>query len=388
MNGKSIAQRCVKAAARMKRKAASDLYNRLGLMTHWNVPDIEFQNREGKRVLILIDSLGRAGAQRVACHLASGLADKCNVVLMIYNDKEKTYHIDSRVHLICMPKFYYGRTEKLYAGYLRNVKRIYRIDVSLSMLHRMNCLNVYTKGRERVIVSERNNPKLAFPDEYPRCREIYDQADHVVFQTQEVRSMFSETTMAHSSVLPNPVSVTCYAGSIRKPRIVNVARLHKNKNQELLIRAFAAFLPGHAGYELSIYGDGPEEAALRKLVHELGVDDRVLFHGNVADIHENIADAGFFVLSSNTEGMPNALLEAMMMGLPCISTNCTGAKEVIRDRVNGLLTEMGNVKALADAMAYMADHAEEADRMRRNAMQTAEAFRKEKVMIQWERLVL
>ena len=388
MKGKSIVYRCVNAAVRVSRKAASDLYNRLGLLTHWNVPKIAFQDPEGKRVLILIDSIGRAGAQRVASYLASGLADKCSVVLMTYRENEKTYRTDPRVHLMCMPKFNYGRKEKLYARYLRNVKKIYQIDVSLSMLYIMNCLNVCTKGEERVIVSERNNPMIAYPDRYQKCREIYDQADHVIFQTEEVRSMFSETTRAHSSVLPNPVSVTCYAGDTRKQRIVNAARLHKNKNQELLIRAFAAFLPGHSGYTLSFYGDGPEESALRKLAQELGVGDRVIFHGNVPDIHEQIADAGIFVLSSNVEGMSNALLEAMMMGLPCISTNCTGSKEVIHDGDNGLLVEMGNVQALTDAMAYMADHPEEADRMRRKAMQTAEAFRKEKVTLEWERLVL
>lgn len=388
MKEENMARKCVNAVVRVSRKATSDLYNRLGLLTHWNVPRIVYKDPEKKKVLILIDSIGRAGAQRVASNLAAGLADKCNVVLMTYREKENTYRIDPRVHLICMPKYYYGRQERLHIRYLRNVKRVYQIDVSLSMLHTMNCLNVYTKGRDRVIVSERNNPRLAYPDTYQKCREIYDQADHVIFQTEEVRSMFSETARAHSSVLPNPVSVTCYAENIRKPRIVNAARLHKNKNQELLIRAFAKFLPGHSGYTLSFYGDGPEEAALKKLAGELGIDDRVIFHGNVPDIHEQIADAGIFVLSSNTEGMPNALLEAMMMGLPCISTNCTGSKEVILDGVNGLLTEMGNVQALADAMAYMADHPEEADRMRKEAMKTAEAFRKEKVMALWERLVL
>ena len=174
MEGKNIAQSCAGIVTRVFRKAVSDLYNRLGLLTYWNIPSITFQDKEKKRVLILIDSVRRAGAQRVACYVASGLADQCDVVLMTYRDKEKTYSIDPRVHLICMPKFYYGRKEKLYVRYVRNVKRKYRIDTALSMLHLMNCMNVYTKGRERVIVSERNNPMLAFPDEYAKCREIYD----------------------------------------------------------------------------------------------------------------------------------------------------------------------------------------------------------------------
>ena len=373
---------------RVVRKIASDLFNRMGLVTHWNIPRCQLPDQNQRRVLILIDSLGRAGAQRVACQVASGLADMCSVVLLVYKRKEQTYPLDPRVQLICIPTFHYGQKERLYTRYVRAVKQLYRIDVSVSFLHHMNCLNIDSKGKDRVILSERNNPKLAYPDDFPKCREIYDRADYVIFQTEEVRSMFSETTRAHSCVLPNPVSVTCCADAERKPKIVNVARLHKNKNQELLIRAFAEFLPKHPQYVLSIYGDGPERDSLKRLSVELGTDDRVIFHGNVSNIHEQIADADFFVLSSDTEGMPNALLEAMMMGIPCISTNCTGAKELIRNMRNGLLTEMGNVDALASAMTYMADHRSEAENMSRNAKQTAEAFRKEKVIDQWEKLVL
>ena len=388
MNSRNAIQGYINALKRVSGKVLSDLYNRLGLVTHWNIPKSIFPNGKREKVLIMIDSLGRAGSQRVVSYLAAELADECDVVLLIYRKKEHTYPIDPRVQLICMPHCHYGNKVKFNTGYIRELKRLHRIDVSISFLHTMNYLNVYSKGKERVILSERNNPKLAFPNEYPKYRKLYDQADYVIFQTEEVRGLFSETTQKHSCILPNPVSVTCCAAAVRKPRIVNVARLHKNKNQELLLRAFAAFLPDHPRYTLSLYGEGLERESLNRLASELGLDNKVIFHGNVSDIHEQIADAGMFVLSSNTEGMPNALLEAMMMGLPCISTKCTGAKEIIQDRQNGLLTELGNVDALASAMAYMADHQEEAVQMGKNAMLTAEAFRKETVMEQWKTVIL
>ena len=373
---------------RIAKKVCSDLYNRLGLITRRSIPGMSFPDPKKKRVLIMVDSLNRAGAQRVACHLASGLADRCDVILLVSRIKDPSYPVSPRVHLICLPKLYYGKKEDFAVRYLKALKKACQIDVSLSMMHRMNVLNLDSRSGERVIVSERNNPMLSIPEKYPECREVYDRADYVVFQTEEVRSMFSPITQAHSCVLPNPVSVTCCAEDVRKLRIVNVARLHKNKNQELLIRAFSEFLPAHPQYTLSFYGEGQEYESLKKLTADLGIESNVVFHGNVSNIHEQISDAGMFVLSSNTEGMPNALLEAMMMGIPCVSTNCTGAKEVIRDHKNGLLTEMGNVAALSDAMAYMADHPEEADRMRREAQVTAQAFRKDKVLEQWERLVL
>lgn len=373
---------------RVSGKIVSDVHTRAGIITHRIMPDLSFPDPNRKNVLIMVDSIKRCGAQRVACQAASILAEKCNVILLIFWEKEDTYPLDPRVQLVCIPTIYYGNRIRMGTIYTRALKEKYRIDLSLSLLHLMNCVNVYTKRGECVVVSERNNPKLAFPETFNKCKEIYDRADHVIFQTREVQSMFSKKTQAHSSILPNPVSVTCLAKDVRKPRIVNVARLHKNKNQELLIKAFAVFLQDHPRYTLSLYGDGAEKERLKKLSVKLGIDDKVIFHGNVPDIHEQIADAGMFVLSSNTEGMPNALLEAMMMGLPCISTNCTGAKEVIRNKENGLLTEMENVDSLASAMAYMADHPEEAEKMRKSAMRTAESFRKENVMGQWERLIL
>lgn len=373
---------------RVSGKIVSDIHIRAGLGTYRNIPDLSFPDPERKNVLIMVDSIKRCGAQRVACQAASALAAKFNVILLICREREDTYSLDPRVQLVCLPTIYYGNRRKVAILYTRAIKEKYRIDISLSLLHQMNCLNLYSKGEECVIVSERNNPRLAYPETFSECKKIYDRADHVIFQTREVQSMFSEKAQAHSSILPNPVSVSCLAEDVRKPRIVNVARLHRNKNQVLLIKAFAEFLQGHPQYTLSFYGEGPEDKSLRNLSVKLGIDDKVIFHGNVQDIHEQIADAGMFVLSSNTEGMPNALLEAMMMGLPCISTNCTGAKEVIHNKENGLLTEMGNVESLASAMAYMADHSEEAERMRKSAMLTAESFRKENVMGQWERLFL
>lgn len=381
----------LKAAARIGRipyKLLISARNVFHLVTRTGYPEPAFGDPDRINVLIMIDSLGGGGAERVACQLASGLADSCNVALLYSRERENEYPVDSRVQRIQMPIFSFGCFLAPSSAYVREIKRRFHIDVSISLLHFMNCRNVYSKGRERVIVSERNNPQLGHPEKYAASKVIYDRADHVVFQTREVQAMFSEKTQRHSSILPNPVSVTCLAGETRTKRIVHAARLHANKNQALLLRAFALFLPAHPGYTLSLYGEGPLEAKLRAQAEALGIRDQVFFHGNVKDIHERMADAGMFVLSSNAEGMPNALLEAMMMGLPCISTACTGAKEVLHTGENGILTKLGDAEDLAAAMAWMADHPEDADRMRRNAMRTAEAFRKEKVMKQWEALVM
>ena len=346
------------------------------------------QTGTGKRVLIMIPSLARGGAQRVVLRLTDSLAEKCSIYVLIEQEKENIYQLSSRTETLFLPHFYHDISRLLSAHYVRILKKKYHIDVSLSLLFSMNWRNVFSKGKEKVIVSERNNPKIAHQKTYRMTHLVNALADHVVFQTKEVQSFYCRSTQAHSSILPNPVSVSCLASAERKPRIVNPARLHENKNQTMLIRAFALFLPAHPEYTLTIYGEGELQEELKALISNLNLEGKAFIHENVADIHEQIADAGMFVLSSNAEGMPNALLEAMMMGLPCISTACTGAKEVIQNGVNGLLTEVGNTEELAAAMAWMADHPEQAEIMRHNAMKTAEAFRTEKVIGQWEKLIL
>ena len=380
-------QNKLKKVKRISCKVCSDLHNALMIVTHIGMPRPKQQQLGKANIMIMIATISRGGAERVAMQLASGLADDFNVVLLYNKERENQYQVDKRVQVIRMPTFCYDEKMILSRRYVREVKRIFHIDVSISLLHKMNCRNVYSKYKDYVIVSERNNPKLAYPENYALSKVIYDRADHVVFQTKEVQSMFSVKTQSHSSILPNPVTISCLAEDRRAPKIVNVARLHPNKNQELLIHAFSLFLRSHPKYTLDLYGEGDYESHLKQLASKLEISDNVFFHGNVVNIHEQIADAGMFVLSSNTEGMSNALLEAMMMGLPCISTDCTGSKEVIQSYQNGILIGMGDVEGMADAMSYLAEHPEEADRMRKNAMHTAEAYRKEIVIKQWRELV-
>ncbi len=337
-------------------------------------------------ILIMVSSSSKGGAQRVACQVANGLSEKYNVVLIFGSDARNCYPVSEKVMLRHLPHLYFDPSELLRIHLVKSLKRQMNIDVSISLLINMNQINLKSAQGERVIVSERNNPAIAYPEEFEKTKKIYAKADHVIFQTREVQSLYDPEIQAHSTILPNPVSVQAMALADPAKRIVNVARLEVNKNQEMLIRAFARFLPLHPGFTLSFYGEGRLKEKLLKIVTDLGIQDKVFFHGNVDNIHEQIADAACFVLSSNVEGMPNALLEAMMMGLPCISTNCTGSKEVIRDGWNGLLVGTGDVDGLFHAMNRMTDEPDLAKICRENAKKTAEKFRLENVIGQWEKL--
>jgi glycosyltransferase involved in cell wall biosynthesis len=155
----------------------------------------------------------------------------------------------------------------------------------------------------------------------------------------------------------------------------------------MLIRAFVKFLKDHPGYTLSIYGSGELESELRELSAELGAERAVLFHGNVENIHSEIADAEMFVLSSDYEGLSNALLEAMMMGIPCISTACEGSTDVIRSGENGILVPVGDEGELCRAMCSLADDEKKRKEIAGEGRKTGEGFSKEKVTEKWIEMI-
>jgi glycosyltransferase involved in cell wall biosynthesis len=166
--------------------------------------------------------------------------------------------------------------------------------------------------------------------------------------------------------------------------IVSVGRLTAQKNQALLIRAFAR-IAGRTKEKLRLYGAGELREELQALIESLGLSERVRLMGLSGNVAGDVRNARMFVLSSDYEGLPNALLEAMAMGLPCVSTDCQGGGPamVIENGVNGLLTPIGDEEALAAAMLRLLQNPEEAEAMGRAAKKAAERFRPDAVFEQW-----
>lgn len=129
----------------------------------------------------------------------------------------------------------------------------------------------------------------------------------------------------------------------------------------MLINAFEQSLQKYPAYELYIYGEGDEENKLKQIVTQKKLNGKVFFPGSVKDVHNKMIDAEIFILSSNFEGMPNALLEAMSLGLPCIATKVSGAVDLIEDGKNGVLISVGDEQSLANEICKLL-----ADKNRRN----------------------
>ena len=240
-----------------------------------------------------------------------------------------------------------------------------------------------------LIMSERNDPRRPFKRRLltPFVNAQYKKADVVVFQTKSAKKRFPKSIKDKSVIIPNVVEVGIKAEEHPQKKIVSIGRLEPQKNQKLLIRAFGSFVKTHCDYVLEIFGEGRLRCALEKLINDLGLKDKVFLKGNVSDVHEQIKDAEFFVLSSNYEGLSNALMEAMAMGLPVISTDYDGSEEYIKDGFNGLLTKKGNEQALVNAMCKLADDGAIRKAIGGNAEKTVDCLKIDNVMQKWFSLI-
>lgn len=170
----------------------------------------------------------------------------------------------------------------------------------------------------------------------------------------------------------DPGAIPQEAASWPRPWIVGVGRLHRQKGFDLLIRAFAA--SGAAG-TLVLIGDGTERDALRAIAGRAGVARRVAFTGFLSNPHALLGRADVFVLSSRYEGFPNALVEAMALGRPCVATRCpTGPEEIVDDGRSGLLVPVDDEGAIGRAILRVLLDPPTAERLGAAARERAAAY--------------
>ena len=163
-----------------------------------------------------------------------------------------------------------------------------------------------------------------------------------------------------------------------------MGRLAPQKNHAMLIRSFAAFHKTHPDYTLSIYGEGELREMLAGMIRDAGLSDCVFLEGNDPAVLTKIRDAEMFVLSSDFEGMSNALLESMAMGIACISPACEGSADVIRDGENGLLVPVGDEDALLYAMCRFADDPALREKTERAAAADMAGLSPARIVRKWE----
>lgn len=208
-----------------------------------------------------------------------------------------------------------------------------------------------------VVVSERNDPQRS--NKYLKILRacLYYLASGFVFQTEQAMNYFHKKIRRKSIVIPNPLFIDVEPVNTidRKKEIISVGRLVPQKNHEHIILAFKKIANKYQDYKLLIYGEGSLRENLHNLIKDTGLEKKIILKGVTTTLHEEIKNAQIFVLASEFEGMPNALMEAMGLGLACISTDCPsgGPAVLINNKKNGILVPVGDINAIAESIEYL-----------------------------------
>lgn len=348
-----------------------------------------------KRHIFFIGTLCNGGAERVVSILASHMAKQgIDVEVLTYYDRPVSYELEKSVKLTAVETLT-GSGNKL--KNLLAIRKYFKKNakVVISFLAPFNIMAIAANlgNGVPIIVADRNDPtKVPSNKIIRKVRDIlYCFADGVVVQTKKNQEYFGKTVQRKSTVIYNPIDLKENVGialtSQKEKKVVTAGRLIPQKNQEMMLRAFAKVNELHPEYQLVIYGEGPSRESLESISKELKLEECVIFPGNVSDLHDRIKTAEMFVLSSDYEGMPNALIEAMCLGLPSISTKVSGATDLILDHENGLLTELGDQEAFEKAMLEFIENKELAEKLAKNAAKLNDELEVGKIMQQWMKFI-
>lgn len=347
-----------------------------------------------KRIAFILGSMNRGGAERVVSILANHYATKgWNVDIILLLSGECKYHLDEKIKVISLANINQSRISQLpkWLSSIRNYIKINKPDSILAFAARINIITaIASLGiSNRLVVSERNDPLSDGRSIFLKAltKFIYPLTDKVVFQTIRSQSYFNERVKRNSVIIHNPVKVEVKASRNKNKQIVAVGRLENQKNHALLIDAFQEVHKIHPEYKLFIYGEGSLRRTLATKIKKLGLNEVISMPGNIENIHQEMAKSDIFVLPSNYEGLSNALLEALMMGLPCISTNCAGSDEIIKDGENGYLVGVGNKNELSAKIVRLIENHELRIEIGDKAIESSRQFESETILKKWEEVL-
>ena len=322
---------------------------------------------------------GAGGAERQIILLSNQLAVRgFDVTLCILAENKSKYPINDDVKIVDLSKRE-GKSRlhilKRLLSFRKCVNKVKPdVIVNYNLQSAYFCLTLSKNARGKVVYSERGDP---YDDEYSGILGFLRdytvrKMDGLVFQSEGARDFFPSSVIQKSIVIHNSVNIPQNQypmPNVREKRIVSVGRLHHQKNPHLLIDAFARIANRFIDYTFDIYGDGELRKELQDHIDRLALHNRIHLIPSRSDVFDCIYKASLFVLASDYEGMPNALMEAMALGLPCISTDCRpgGARTLIEDGVSGVIVPCRDVEKLSGAMEYVLNNPDKGEMFAQNA---------------------
>lgn len=359
-----------------------------------------------RKIAFHLNCLEQGGAERVVTNLANQFAANGYEVLIAtewYGENE--FQTDERVRRVHVG-LREGDEKKhrliqfhLRVKYLREFLKTEKPDILISFarkaLYRGLMAAYFIKVP--VLISVRTDPAGHYEERSDKIQIpiLFPRADGCVFQTKGQKAFFAPRLQDNSRIILNPINPK-YIGVPepvkRRKAVVQSGRLVDFKNQPMLIRAFIEVHRKHPDYTLEIYGgdsfDGTKEI-LEQIIAENQAGGYVHLMGASDRLEQELTDASVYAFSSDWEGLPNALMEAMALGLPIVATDCPcgGPATIMTNEVDGLLIPIKNQKALEEGINRLIEDRELAERLGKEARHIAEKANGEAVFRQWQEYI-
>ena len=352
------------------------------------------------RIAFIANGLSYGGAEKMLAFVASELQRRGHNVAIL----NTAAHSGTSQRIAEGLKIYSAtiNTKNRKLAYLKRLlfciksAKDFKAEVVVGFLAFPNLYSVITGKLLRIpsVISERADPYL---DNANNGRfenlllKIVCSASGAVFQTDGAAEFYPEKLRKRSSVIPNPISITREYRDIpygeREDSIVSLGRIDNHqKRMDVMLKAFQIFHQTHPSYELHIYGGGPDLGLVEQLAKEFHVETSVKLMGVSKNSMEDMCKSKIFAISSDYEGISNSLLEAMACGMPVVSTDHSpgGARFLINDGENGLLSPIGDAEGVAQNLTRFADNSHLAQKCGENARKVLEKFSPNIIINKWE----
>ena len=351
------------------------------------------------KIMLYISNLQKGGAERVISILANKMSNKNDVIIVNTYKNVPKYNIDNKIKLINLVE---SINKNVIIKNIKILKRFNNIvrkenpDIIISFLPEPNyraCL-VRPFLRKKLIISVRNDPKVEYNNLIKKIivKKLYSYADGIVFQTADAMKFFPNKIRKKSTIIANPINDEFFKGDNNNKKgkiIVTTGRLTEQKNHILLIDAFSEVVKKHPEYKLKIYGHGNLEQQLKDKINKLNLNNKVLLMGQTDNVKKELEKCEIYVLSSNYEGMPNSLMEAMAVGLSCVSTDCPcgGPGFLIDNYFNGLLVPVNDKESLVNAINTLIENKKLSNTISNNAKIKMKKFSSDHIVQEWNNYI-
>lgn len=325
------------------------------------------------KIVFITNSIGFGGAEKMIAFVANGMSSRGHKVCLVNYNSIGSYINDNQQFISEDIELHNFKTTRK-----GRISRLQKIRFTTSIVRDFNadvivCFTAFPSYVGKIvslitgvpsIMAERGNPYITINKKnLASLFELFfiNQSAGGVFQISGAAKFFSKRLQEKGTIIPNPIFIKDEVEQIafqnREKCIVSVGRLdNEQKRYDIMIKAFAIFSKRYPEWTLKLYGHGSDVDLIKKWCKDEGVDEKVLFMGLSKHPMIDTNNAGMFLITSDYEGISNALLEAMAIGLPCVSTDSTpgGARMLINNMENGLLAPVGDPQKIADAMALFA----------------------------------